>query len=144
MADLGIQPATIRTITPSASWASDELLTALIGAAQRRLARQLRLRGCDLSHLTDDADTADLVKDTIIAAVSRVVRNPAAAEGLSSESEGGYSYSTSGPLDTSSNVWFPDSELDLLCPARPLRAIRQTVPRRRHLYRRRGPHREFW
>lgn len=49
----------------------------------------------------------DFVKDKVIGAVLRVLRNP---EGFQSESEGDYSY-RKNPTEASANIWFTKDEL---------------------------------
>lgn len=49
----------------------------------------------------------DFVKDKVVGAVLRVLRNP---EGIQSETEGNYSYKVN-PITASGNVWFTKDEL---------------------------------
>jgi len=96
-------------------------LDTLIRQAERRLRRHIP----NLDTLSAAPDTAAFIRDVIIAAVARVVRNPKVSEGYSSESEGSYSYSVASALTASAAIWFPDSDLALLRPRRsPVGTIR--------------------
>lgn len=60
---------------------------------------------------TWDVDRQGLVRDTVIRAVLRVIRDEDPT--LKSESENGYSY-TKDSLVSSGNLWFPDADLRAL------------------------------
>ena len=60
----------------------------------------------------------ELVKDTVITAVLRVIRNP---EGLEGEHEGNYEYKLRN-LVASGDIWFSDADLLPLLPVKPSNA----------------------
>jgi hypothetical protein len=92
--------------------ADSDVVSKWLDKAERRLTAVLQARGCSLSSLAEDPARLDTIRDVLENAVVRVLRNP---EGLKSESEGDYSY-TANPLDASGSVWFPQQDLDLICP----------------------------
>lgn len=93
--------------------ADGEVVTWWIDKAELRLATAVAQRGFDLEVLASRSPS--LVADVVQNAVVRVLRNP---EGYRSETEGDYSY-TVNPMDSAGSIWFPDADLDVLCP-RPL------------------------
>ncbi|GAB2698396.1 Gp19/Gp15/Gp42 family protein [Thalassiella azotivora] len=72
-----------------------------------------------------DAGTVDVenVKDAVVNAVLRVVRNP---EGLQSESEGNYSYSTNRDV-AGGKLYFTGDDLALVTPTSPPAAGMVTI-----------------
>lgn len=104
-----IEWSDLQEIVPSGT--SEGKATKWIEKAETRLRTLLRLRGVSLDELADDPDHAAEVKNILENAVLGVLRNP---EGIRTESEGDYSVGYG--LDSSGNVRFPDSDLDLLAP----------------------------
>ena len=81
---------------------------------QRKVDEAVRLLLRKCPNLLERIDSGKLekefVEDTVAKAVLRVVRNPI---GLTSESEGNYSYSL-GNRVASGDIWYPDNELAAL------------------------------
>lgn len=90
----------------------------LLDRAERLLRQTLLSRNYDFDVLANDPAKSQYMHDMIVDAVARVLRNPGAAAGFKSESEGNYSYSISSALEASATLWFPDTALDLLIPKR--------------------------
>lgn len=89
---------------------------AKIGRAERKLARRIP----DLDdRIADGRLAAEDVRDAVVDAVLRVLRNPS---GYKSEQDGDYGYSMNS-RDASASIWFPDDVIsDLLGVSRPRKA----------------------
>ena len=88
----------------------DEWYQAKLDEAVRLLLRKVpgvQSRMAAYNPATGEGIDPDFVKDKVIGAVLRVLRNP---EGLLSETEGDYSYRLN-PVVASANVWFTKDEL---------------------------------
>ena len=103
----------IRVYVPALTDSDRGQVEALIGEAIRRLNAYIPHLE---EHTASDPRLGELAADVVVRAVARIVRNPAAAAGYSSESEGSYSYSIRSALEASADVWFPDADLALLRP----------------------------
>lgn len=111
-----VEPADVVKVLPPTS--ATQPPTAYLATLISQAVTRLKMHVPELDRLTGaNPDKAQFAQDMVINAVLRVVRNPAAAEGYQSESEGGYSYSVASALEASANIWFPDNDLKLLRPA---------------------------
>lgn len=126
---LTVSPDDVKAALPPEIQAPpDEYLNVLIEQAITRL--YVTVPNLD-AIIDSNPRRAKFAKDVIIAAVKRVITNPAAAQGFKSETEGNYSYQISSALEASANIWFPDKDLSLLVPKRPqVGVIHMSRPRR--------------
>ena len=98
--------ATITQALPESVTAEPVRVQALIDRAWTRLGALVTLP------VDDTSPRWELARLMVVEAVQRVLLDR--APGLQSESEAGYSYTKTSALDTSANIWFPKTDLDLL------------------------------
>lgn len=97
---------------------TDTYINAQIARAERQLTAILEQRGCQWDILAAHPTKSKLLHDAIVDAVARVERNPHVKAGFKNENEGNYGYGLSDSRDVSAHLWWPEDELNLLCPRR--------------------------